>query len=94
MHEQSLAGLQSPTLERVVPDGEEGFGNCRGGNQCEAFRHRQRVAFMRPTIFGVTAADHQRHDLVARLPALHADPQRNHFARDLKTGDIGSTGGW
>src|SRR5262245_19480381 len=93
MDEQRLAGLQPPALEGVVPDGKEGLGDRGGRDEREARRHRQRMAFVRRTIFGVTAADHQRHDLVAELPSLHACAQRGHFARDLETWNVGRAGG-
>ena len=92
MDEQRLAALQPPALEGVVPDGKEGLGDRGGRDEREARRHRQRMAFVRRTIFGVTAADHERHHLVAELPPLHARAQRDHFARDLEPGNVGRAG--
>ena len=37
----------------------------------------------------VAAADHQRHDLVAELPARDAGAERDHLAGDLEAGNVG-----
>ena len=47
------------------------------------------VALVRRAIFGIAAADHQRHDLVAELPAPDARAERDHFAGDLEPGNVG-----
>ena len=47
------------------------------------------MALVCRAIFGVAAADHQRHDLVAELPARHAGAERDHLAGDLEPGDVG-----
>ena len=93
MHEERLARGKAPTLEGVVPDGEEGLGYGRGRDRRQVGRDRQRVAFMREAVFGVTAADDERHDLVAILPAGGPGPARDDFAGDFEPGNIGGARG-
>ena len=40
-------------------------------------------------ILRVAAADHERADLVAELPALHVRAERRHLAGDLEAGNVG-----
>ena len=47
------------------------------------------MAFVREAIFGIAAADDQRHDLVAVLPARDVIAQRDHLAGDFEPGNIG-----
>src|SRR5258708_11752833 len=80
-------------LEGVVPHGKEGLGDGCSGDQREPCRDRQRVTFVRGAVFGIAAAHYQRHDVVTEIPARHARTERNHFACDLETWDIGRVGG-
>src|SRR5690242_235917 len=43
-----------------------------GFDHRQTWRHRQRVAGKSQAIFGVTAADHERHHFVALVPPRHA----------------------
>ena len=49
---------------------------------------------MGEAIFGITAADNERHHHVAVLPARHALAARDNFAGDLKAGDVGRALRW
>ena len=75
--------LQRAALEHIVPDGEEGLRHGGGFDHRQA-ADRQRVALMRERVFGVAAADDQRHDLVADLPARSARAERDDFAGDFE----------
>jgi hypothetical protein len=44
---------------------------------------------MGEAIFGITAADNERHHHVAALPSRYARTARDNFASDLKAGDVG-----
>ena len=46
------------------------------------------MALMGETIFGVAAADDQRHDPVAEFPALDVGPECRDLAGDFKSGNI------
>src|SRR5215831_4195309 len=81
-----------PRSKALCQTVKQGLGDRGGRDEREARRHRQRMAFVRRTIFGVTAADHERHHLIAELPPLHACAQRDHFACDLETGNVGRAG--
>jgi hypothetical protein len=91
--QQRLAGPQAAALEGIVPDREEGFGDRGGFDWREPARQRQGVALVRLAVFGIAAADHQRHDLIAGLPARCAGTERDDFARDLEAGDVGCARG-
>ena len=89
MHQQRLAGLEMAALERVVPDREERLRDrCRLDHR-EVRRHRQRMALIGGAVLRVAAADHQRHHLVAELPALHARTERRDLAGDFEAGNVG-----
>ena len=59
-----------------------------GFDQPQPARHRQRVALVRRTVFGIAAADHERHHAVAPLPSLDAGAERDHLAGDLEPGNV------
>jgi hypothetical protein len=88
MQQQCLAALQSAALEHIVPDGEESFWNGAGFRHRKIARNPQGMALMRQAIFGITAADHQRHDLVARGPAGDVVAQRHDLAGNFEAGNI------
>ena len=69
MHQKSFAAFETAALHHVVPDGEEGLRDRRGLDHRQS-ADRQRVACLREAIFGIAAADHQRHHAVADFPAL------------------------
>ena len=46
-------------------------------------------ALVHEAVFGVAAADHQRHHLVADLPARDAGAERDDLAGEFETGNVG-----
>ena len=88
MNQECLAGFERPALEYIVPDREEGLRYRAGLLHWIVRGDGQRVTFMRKTILRVAAADHERHHLVAGLPACHAAADRGHFARNLKARNV------
>ena len=91
MHEQGFAGGELAALEHVVPDGEESLRNRGGLDHRKTCRHRQRVACKSQAIFGVTPADHERHQFVALVPARHARADLCDLASDFQSGNFGRT---
>jgi hypothetical protein len=91
MHQQRLAGFQSTALERVVPDREDSLRHRRCFDHGEAI-DRQRMAFVRESIFGIATTDHQGHDLVADLPTLHVRSYACNLAGDFEARNIGRAG--
>ena len=88
MHEQGFAGGELAALEHVVPDGEESLRNRGGLDHRKTCRHRQRVACKSQAIFGVTPADHERHQFVALVPARHARADLCDLASDFQSGNF------
>ena len=91
MHQEALAAFEAAALDHVVPDGEEGLRDRRRFHHRQS-AHRQRVAFMREAIFGVAAADYQRHHAIAGFPALDAGPERHDLAGDFEARNIRRAG--
>ena len=88
MDQCGFSRREPAALEHVVPDGEEGLGNCRGLDRRKPGRDGQRVAFMRDAIFAIAAANDQRHHLVAIFPARHFRSARDDVAGDLEAGNV------
>src|SRR5436190_24158947 len=88
MHEKRFTGFERATLEHIVPDREESLRYRAGLLHWIVRGNGQGVAFMRKTILRVAAADHERHHLVADLPARHAVAERDHLARDLEARNV------
>ncbi len=86
MDHETLAGFEPAAHEHVVPDREERLGDGSGLDQRKAARHRQAVAAVGGTVFGVTAAVSERHDPVARFPAFDLAADGNDLARNLQPG--------
>ena len=82
--------FEPAALEHVVPDREECFRERRPPSTMKGRPGRQRVTFVSEAIFGVAAADHQRHDRVAQLPAARLPaPQRYDLAGNLQPRNVG-----
>lgn len=90
MYEQAFAAFQRASLKYIGPDREKGFGQTRSLYDIKSTRHRQGVAFVRDTIFGIAAAAYQRADRVADLPLADIGAQRDHGSGDFKAGRIGA----
>ena len=72
MDEQGLAGLKGAVLTHVVPDGEDGFGERRRRDRATPAGSGSVWVSCARQYCRIAAADHQRGDLVAFLPAIHA----------------------
>ena len=83
MYEQGLAGSELAALEDIVPDREKGLGNRRGLDHRQIWWRWQSVAFECQAVFGVAAADYQRHHFVSLSPARDAGADRHDFASDF-----------
>ncbi len=90
MHQEGLARLQTPAIEDVGPDGEEGLGNGAGLGRIHAAGKGQALRRGRRAEFGIAAARHQRTGLIADLPAAYIGAQRHDTARDLQPRNVGS----
>ena len=84
----SAVSPAASALEQVVPDGEEGLGNCCSFSQRKSGRNRQRVALVRQPAFGVAAADDQSHHQVANVPARYVRAPLNDFTGYLEAGNF------
>jgi hypothetical protein len=69
---------------------EKGLRDSRGFDRRKTGRNRQRVAFMRDAVFGIAAANNERHHMVAVFPARHSRSTCDDLAGNLKAGNIGS----
>jgi hypothetical protein len=76
VNERGFSRREPAALEHIVPDGEEGLRDRCGFDQRKSGRNRQRVAFMSDAILRITAANDQRHHLVAVFPACHSRSAR------------------
>ena len=88
MHEGD-ATAREPTLENQgVPCGDEDLRNGRGVGDSDGGGNRQHLPLVHGEAFGVGAAPHDAHHLVADLPERGPLPHRRHSAGVLHAGDL------
>ncbi|MNT32705.1 hypothetical protein D3C72_1686010 [compost metagenome] len=91
--QEFLAGGQTRAVEYVGPDGEVVLGNGGGGQQVQAARHRQAMAFVGQAVLRVSAARRQRADLVAGLPGTDLGADGHDGARHFQA-QVGRGAEW
>jgi hypothetical protein len=94
VNQKALAGFQAAALKHIVPDREEGLGNRCSLDESKAIGCGQRIGLVNHTEFGISAARHQRTNLVAEFEPVRRLAHRNNLAGNLKTRNVGRTGRW
>ncbi len=82
--ENAFAFRQPRHLEKVCPDGEEGFRKGCGLHRIVAFRERQDLAYRQQAIFGIGAAIGEAADLVADRVSGNTRADGCHFTGKLE----------